>query len=278
MKSAARPLLPLVAVVLGFSPGALPAEDAAIPEFRPVPAPDSALDSPATGMIDLRLVSEKKNEITDDEAWWSANGLDSPFLEIPNPLLNQPGQLPPVMPGRLEDGRRVVTASLEGDRPFAIYGADFAQGDRVLVFDAELQRVTHALDFSAWISGRFRIQWVQVIEGTIYASYGINGYAREVEGETGYLAAWNLDTLALAWRSEPLVANSRQFLVIRDTVVSGYGFTAEPDFVHLLNRHDGRIVRSIEVASAPEFLIREGDRLFVRCYNRDYVYDLLDLD
>lgn len=256
-----------------------PATAQEIPALRAVPSPHDVAEAPESKTIDLQWVSDAKNEITDDEAWWEENQLDSPFLAVPNPGMNVQGNLPAVMPFTLEDGRRVVIASEGiGDRPFAIYGKNFAQGDAVLIFDSELTKITDALDFSSWIQGHYRIQWVQVVDGTLYFSYGINGYARDVEGETGFLVAYDLETLTLKWKSAPVVSNSRQFLIIGNTIISGYGFTAEPDFVHLLNRHNGEVVRSIEVASAPQFLIRKEDELFVRCYNRDYVFRLLDLD
>ena len=250
---------------------------AEIPEFATVPAPGKSVEEAEPRMVrlDLAAKTEKKNQITDDEAWWERNQLESPFLSVPNSFSGQAGDLPEVMPAQLPNGRRVVTASLSGDQPFAIYGADYAQGDQVLLFDKELGRITHALDFSPWITGRYRVQWLQVVDDTLYLSYGINGYAKEVGGKTGYIAAYELTELKLIWQSEPLVANSRNFLVVDDSVISGYGFTDEDDYLYVINRFTGEILQSEKVASGPDFLIRKDDRLFVRCYNRDYVFPLI---
>ncbi len=73
------------------------------------------------------------------------------------------------------------------------------------------------------------------------------------------------------WRSRALVANSRTFVVTGDLIVSGYGFTAEPDYLYLLDRRNGRVLDRLAVPSAPEIIKLRGDRLDVRTYDRKVV-------
>ena len=58
-----------------------------------------------------------------------------------------------------------------------------------------------------------------------------------------------------------LVANARTFVVTGDLIVAGYGFTAEPDFLYLLDRRTGKVLDRLPVASAPEIVKLRGDRL-----------------
>ena len=53
-----------------------------------------------------------------------------------------------------------------------------------------------------------------------------------------------------------------------DLIVSGYGFTAEPDYLYLLDRRSGKVLDRVPVPSAPEILKLRGDRLHVRTYDR----------
>ena len=60
--------------------------------------------------------------------------------------------------------------------------------------------------------------------------------ASDVVGKTAFVAAFDMATGQLHWCSEPLVGNAHNFLVTREHIVSGYGFTAEPDHLFVLGR------------------------------------------
>ncbi len=70
------------------------------------------------------------------------------------------------------------------------------------------------------------------------------------------------------------MCNSRNFAVSGDALIAGYGFTAEPDWLYVLDRKTGAVVQKLRLASGPEYVIARGDRVFVRCYNTDYVFKL----
>jgi hypothetical protein len=71
------------------------------------------------------------------------------------------------------------------------------------------------------------------------------------------------------WRSQPLVSNSWNFEVIGDLIVSGYGFTAQHDFLYLLNKRTGEVVQRLKIKSAAEYIISKGDKIHVRAYDTD---------
>ena len=79
---------------------------------------------------------------------------------------------------------------------------------------------------------------------------------------------------ALRWRSEPLVAGAANFVLDGPVILSGYGFTAEPDHVVVLERRTGKTLAKTKVDSAPEYLFVQGRRLLVRTYDTNYEFDL----
>jgi hypothetical protein len=50
-------------------------------------------------------------------------------------------------------------------------------------------------------------------------------------------------------------------------LVTGYGFTAEPDFLYLLDRKTGRVLDRLELPTAPEVVKLRGNRVHVRTHD-----------
>lgn len=119
-----------------------------------------------------------------------------------------------------------------------------------------------------------QLRWAGVVDGTLYVSNAHRTYAESSGGLNGFITAIDPVSCELLWRSEPLVGNSENFVVVGDAIISGYGFTGEDDFIYVLNRHTGSTVERIPVPSAPEYLFAEGDRLYVRCYDTDLVFSI----
>jgi hypothetical protein len=117
------------------------------------------------------------------------------------------------------------------------------------------------------------INWVQVVDNTLYASIGHNGYSSE-EPWSNYMVAIDMKTKKLLWRSEPNVSNFNNFKIVDDTIICGYGFTAEPDYLYLLDRFTGDKVDEIKLDSAPsQFEVRD-DILYVATYNTAYEFKI----
>ena len=117
------------------------------------------------------------------------------------------------------------------------------------------------------------IRWAKIYDGTLYVSVGHNGYA-SVEPSSSYIVAIAPDTGYVLWKSEPLVSNAYNFQIVKDTIICGYGFTAEDDFIYLLDRFTGQQMDKIKVNSGPDQFEVVGDTLYVATYNTAYEFKI----
>ena len=101
------------------------------------------------------------------------------------------------------------------------------------------------------------------------------GYASTSKGRNAYLTAIEIPTGRILWRTPGLVANAQTFVVIGNLIVTGYGFTAEPDFLYLVDRRTGTIRDRLAVPSGPEQIVLEDGRLKVRTYDHELVVKLV---
>jgi hypothetical protein len=230
----------------------------------------------------LVKVSEARNAITDDEAWFRDNALSLPLLAT---RPRQPGAsaLPPGLPTSY-GGERLVTAIAHPDHTILIFGATFADGRYVVVLDAT-GRVLSIFDFANYLRAptvvpgdeqfvEQSVGWAELKDGVLYVSNGHRTYAKSSGGQNAYLTALDATSGELLWRSAPLVANAANFVVDGGAILTGYGFTAEPDFLYVVDRSTGEVRDKIRVASGAAYLIRKDGRLFVRTYDTNYVFEL----
>jgi hypothetical protein len=229
----------------------------------------------------LVLASERRNGVTDDVEWLQRNGLRLPEYEVPNPMRGEPGNLPPHLPAMF--GRFVmVQAIAHPDHTILTYGDDYGGGRFVAVLDAE-SRLLAFFDFEAWrlapdnVPGDLafvdqRVTWAEAAGGVLYVATGHRTYAKSSKGMNAYLAALDLATGELLWRSDPLVAGAQNFVLHGAHILSGYGFTAEPDHALVLDRRTGRTVARTRVASGPQLLFVRDGKLYLRTYDTDYEF------
>jgi hypothetical protein len=137
-------------------------------------------------------------------------------------------------------------------------GARVAQGN----ITADVPTISH------------RLLWAQAKDGVLYVSHSAGGYAKDAKGQTAYLTALDAKSGELLWRSQPLVANASTFVVGDGYVITGYGFTAEPDFMYVLDAQTGAVTQKLPVRSGPEVILFNRERVFVRCYDTNYVFSL----
>lgn len=231
----------------------------------------------------LRLVkrSEKRNAITDDELWFKNNGLSFPGLDVPRG--GHAGALPEWIPTQYGT-QKLVGGQSSAQGTVLLFGPDYSGARYVVLLDAS-KTATHVFDFAAFtwapkiVPGEERftdqtVHWAEVHEGVLYAATGHMTYAKSSGGTNSFLSAIDVGTGELLWQSAPLVCNAANFLVMGAHIVCGYGFTAEPDFLFVLDRATGKTETRLPVASGPSFLILKGSELFVRTYDMDYVYSV----
>jgi outer membrane protein assembly factor BamB len=185
-----------------------------------------------------------------------------------------PGLLPPARPARPSwapktyRGAEVESAIRQGSKVFLVYGGRYLVGA-----NARNQQLRYAFDLGALTRppnrGEFEpVTWAREVGGVLYISNSHLTYAATTNGRNAYIGAIDLATKKLLWRSPALVANARTFVVTGDLIVAGYGFTAEPDFLYLLDRRTGKVLDRLPVPSAPEVIKLRGSTLHVRTYDR----------
>ena len=229
--------------------------------------------------LKLTRLSAKANKITDDQDWFQRNDLHLPVHKYPG---NPDGSTPDQTPARFM-GDLLLKAIDAGDSLLLIYGPNYAGGRYLVVLDKEAGACRYALDFTSFERSDPAIdpgyytqmlQWAEEEQGILYISSFHHGYAEDSQGKNAYLTAIDIGRGEILWRSKPLIVNSANFEIIGDSLVCGYGFTGEPDYLYVLNRHTGTVQSRISVRSAPSYIVHKGNRLYVRTYNRDYVFQI----
>lgn len=244
------------------------------------PAPSEAR-GPAPRLV---LVSESRNAITDDADWLQRHGLALPEYEVPNPMRGEPGALPPTIPPTF--GKQLLVQAIrQPDLNILFYGPDYAGGRFVALQRVDDAAIAGFFDFEAWeyapgaLPGEVmfvdqRAIWAAVEGGVLYISHGHNTYAKSSKGQNAYISALDASSGELLWRSAPLVANAANFVLHGGHILTGYGFTDEPDSLFVLDRATGKTVSKTKIKSGPTYLFVKDGKLFVRCYDTDYVFEL----
>ncbi len=112
-----------------------------------------------------------------------------------------------------------------------------------------------------------QVVWAKEAGGVLYVETAHLTYARSSYGLNAYLNAIDLKTRKLRWRSPALVANANDFVIAGNVIVSGYGFTDEPDYLYALDRRNGNVLARLLVPTAPETIKLHGRTLTVRTYD-----------
>ena len=176
-------------------------------------------------------------------------------------------------------GLPLQRALCPGGTSFALYGKDGAS-ERIL-----LGLNKYEFDFKNYVwPPRIRpgerefvyeeVVWAREANGVLYVENAHLTYAKSSYGQNAYITAIDLKTKRRLWRSRALVANADNFVVTPKFIVAGYGFTAEPDFLYLLDRRTGRVVERLALPTGPERITRRGNRLTVRTYDHVVVVKL----
>lgn len=255
-------LLPL-SVALAGGPLLLPPP----PQVHTVVSPVPTAGRPAPA---LKQRSASPNQVTDTDAWFANNGLVLPLVAEP----------PPWVPATAGDLPRLQVID-QGSTIIATFGAGY-DASVVLVFGPN-GVVRGAFDFAAWLTPvsavageadfvHGGVRWASVVEEVLYVATSHRTYAASSKGKNAFLSAIDLGSGRLRWQSDPLVCNAQSFVVIADSLVCGYGFTAEPDALYVLDRATGAVQTKVKLKTGPDYFLVKGEELFVRTYDMDYVF------
>lgn len=217
----------------------------------------AGLEDPYAKHITLKKIGEKRTDWLNTEAWDDEHGFDVARM----PYSDRTYSYEPINP-------------IEYDYMFNglnIY--DASSGDFLYSFDLQtlINGPDEAENYSSYYTQYLR--WAKMYENTLYLSVGHNTYA-DTEPKSSYMIA--IDPIAgeVLWRSEPLVSNAWNFQIVDDTIICGYGFTDEPDFIYLLDRFTGKQLDKIKVNSGPDQFEIVGDTLYVATYNTAYEFKI----
>ncbi|MCA6363500.1 MAG: hypothetical protein IM638_10715 [Bacteroidetes bacterium] len=230
-----------------------------------------------TGM--LKQVSMQANQITDGYEWRVKNALPDYFWSIPNTF----GSKSPALPTTYPAFYNMHTVTLAWHDKGIVY---YVYSDSLLfVADSASGDVHCAYDLGAYMSSpatqpgeqRFTLQeirFARLEDSVLYIAAFHNTYAKSSGNQNGYITAIHTGTHQVKWRSAALVNNASTFVLRNGYLICGYGFTAEPDFVYVLNASSGEAVACVPVKSGPETIFEKGNKLYVRTYNTDYVFEM----
>jgi hypothetical protein len=172
-----------------------------------------------------------------------------------------------------------------GGTAFAFYGRDGASSRILLGGFGRQPGPRYGFDFVNYVwPPRIRpgerefvyeeLVWAREANGVLYVENAHLTYARSSYGQNAYVTAIDVKTGKRLWRSKALVANAQTFVVTPRYLVTGYGFTAEPDWLYLLDRKSGRVVERLALPSGPERLTKSGSHIVVRTYDHVLTVDL----
>ncbi len=234
--------------------------------------------------IQLTMKSSASNEITDGEKWFADNDLIYNAYEVPNSFMDKAGNLPDGI-AKQWDNLMITAAFYDDAYIFCTYGADFSEGYILNIYDKASLELIHTLDFSnyryapEYISADYeyiqqKIYWATIKDNILFISHSHNTYAKSSNNMNAYITAIDLSDLSVLWRTEPLVSNAYNFQLIDDVIISGYGFTDEPDFLYQIDSSNGKTIDKLPLKSAAEYIIRKDNVLYVRTYNMNYEFEI----
>ena len=117
------------------------------------------------------------------------------------------------------------------------------------------------------------IHYAVIKDGYLYLNIYHRTYAEDCP-ENAYILCIDINDGSVVWISDPLVSNSDNFIIWGDSIITGYGFTAENDFIYILNRYNGRTTDGIKVKKSPDYFAVVNNELWVRTYSYDYVFSI----
>lgn len=245
--------------------------------------------------IEFQELSDKPNDISDADTWFQENDL---FLPMIKNFLSDTTRIqweeaaPEQAKWIYEDMAESVSRGFYDDRYFyevvdtGRKGADLGSLDLYMyrLDSRELEITLHLGDF-LYADGyepeadaeydfiRQSVFWAQSEGDTLYLAIGHNTYAEDCP-HTGYLLAIDLQNGEVIWESRQQLSNANDFVMLEDVIITGYGFTAEDDYLHVIDKGMGIDQECVELKSAPDFLVEKDGNLYVHTYNTDYIFQI----
>ncbi len=275
-----------------------------VDQVLPTPLQAPPFESTTNGVSeidvpDLQLLESIPNTIADYDTWFEALPGIWPGATFHNGGVNDAvrGNLPPdLIPSVLYAPGNTVFHLYQivnsADFVIAFYGSPpntfgvILDPDILVLMDKDTYKIVTVLDFlmyaydhedTSMYEMQFTYQalkWAEVENGVLYVSNAHRTYAESSNGSNGYITAIDIQTNEIIWRSQSLVSNSENFLLLEEIIISGYGFTDEDDFIYILDRSTGEVIASIPVPSSPDYFFYQNGRVYVNCYDTELIFSL----
>lgn len=205
--------------------------------------------------LHLEKLAETPNGVSSVNEWIAANELDFQQMPYSDELYtystygyNAFDTYELQLQERFGDGRTITLDFSDYN-----YANDFEESERDFVFQ--------------------RIIWAKAEDGILYTATGHYTYAAS-SPHNAYITAIDLNDYHVIWKTTPLTCNSLSFEVIDDSIVCGYGFTNEDDYLYILDKKTGLRQEQIPLKTAAEYIYKKGDILYVKTYNTDYSFKI----
>lgn len=242
------------------------------------------IEDKLTHPLKLTELDSKKNQITDESEWIAENNLIINSFKITDFYQSSNASLPSNIDATWNDF--IITSAFYDDAYiYCTYGADYSEGRVLKIYEANSQKEVYCLDFSKYSYSpeykesdydyiQQKINGAAIKDNILYISHSHNTYAISSNGMNAYITAIDLSDMKVLWRSEALVSNAYNILIVDDVIISGYGFTDEADYLYQLDRTTGKVLDKTLLATAASYIILKEEKLYVRTYNRDYVFEI----
>ena len=237
--------------------------------------------------VKLKQVFSELNNDYKPDAWLKRNNLNLPSTVYHMSKMNY--QYVPHKISTKYESSIISQRFVDSNYTYVVYEGTHNSGRYLVILNPELDSVVAALDFyyyqKAPVSRRYGqtgfdftqqgLAWLSCVNDTLYFSTHHRTYSDSSEGMNAYVTCYDLKTQEVIWRSDPLISNVSSFAVHGDYIFTGYGFTEEDDFLYVLNRYTGKVVLQHKISKAPRYIVEKDNQLFVRTYNRNYVFDII---
>lgn len=117
-------------------------------------------------------------------------------------------------------------------------------------------------------------RWAFIEAGVLYIEHAHWRYSESSKGKNAYISAIDLQRNELLWRSQPLVANAVNFVMMEDIILCGYGYTREGAKVYALDKQTGEVVGQLELCQPDalekkhiEYLMLKGSTLYAKLFD-----------
>jgi hypothetical protein len=169
---------------------------------------------------------------------------------------------------------------------FIYCGESYAapKASRLIVTNFDLSAIVADLSFENYIYApkimeankdfaSQEISMVKIQNEILYFSHYATSYAEYTYGLNGYITAYDLRSDKIKWTTNPLVCNS-DFQIYGNYIITGYGFTLEPDYMSIVDIRTGQTINKINLADAPAYIRLNGNKIFVHTYSHEYVFGI----